>query len=159
MWFYVFLVKLNNGKYSTSFDCNIGVRQGENLSPLLFSIYLNDLTECMSNAYDGLSLTNDLAYRMLDTDEVMGFVRLYLLLYADDSTAGGKLQAALYAMQHYCTIWKLEVNVNKTKFMIFSRGRSRNTPNFVYNGNRLEVVSAFRYLGVDFKFNGKFLSL
>ena len=68
-----------------------------------------------------------------------------------------ELQTALCGMQHYCTIWKLEVNVNKTvKVMMFSRERSRNTPNFVYNGNRLEVVFVFRYLGVDFNFNGKF---
>lgn len=25
------------------FDCNISVRQGENLSPILFSLYTNDL--------------------------------------------------------------------------------------------------------------------
>ena len=41
--------------YSEYFVSNIGVRQGENLSPLLFSLFLNDLTEFMSNAYSGLN--------------------------------------------------------------------------------------------------------
>ena len=31
-----------NGKFSKMFDCQIGVRQGGNLSPLLFAIFLND---------------------------------------------------------------------------------------------------------------------
>ena len=33
----------SNGKMSEYFHCNVGVRQGENLSPLLFAIFLNDL--------------------------------------------------------------------------------------------------------------------
>ena len=30
-------------------NCNVGVRQGENLSPLLFSLYLNDLEEFLAS--------------------------------------------------------------------------------------------------------------
>ena len=41
--------------YSEYFVSNIGVRQGKNLYPLLFSLFLNDLTEFMSNAYSGLN--------------------------------------------------------------------------------------------------------
>jgi hypothetical protein len=33
----------NNQEYSAFFRCDIGVRQGENLSPFLFALYLNDL--------------------------------------------------------------------------------------------------------------------
>ena len=36
-----------NGCSSTFFKCQQGVRQGEKLSPLLFSIYLNDLDNFM----------------------------------------------------------------------------------------------------------------
>ena len=32
---------VNNSQRSEFFSCNIGVRQGENLSPLLFALYLN----------------------------------------------------------------------------------------------------------------------
>ena len=37
-----------NGKMSDYWSCNVGVRQGENLSPLLFAIYLNDFESYVS---------------------------------------------------------------------------------------------------------------
>lgn len=33
---------LNNGSKSDFFSCNVGVREGGNLSPILFSIFLQD---------------------------------------------------------------------------------------------------------------------
>ena len=37
------------------FNCEMGVKQGENLSPLLFSIYLNDLEDYLrDNNIDSL---------------------------------------------------------------------------------------------------------
>ena len=35
-----------NGELSEFFQSNIRVRQGENLSPVLFSIFINVLNEC-----------------------------------------------------------------------------------------------------------------
>jgi len=40
----------NNNQLSEDFECFLGVRQGESLSPFLFSMYLNDIEE------SGLSL-------------------------------------------------------------------------------------------------------
>ena len=44
-----------NGLLTDNFSCLIGVRQGENLSPLLFSLYLNDLQEFLQKAHMGLT--------------------------------------------------------------------------------------------------------
>ena len=45
-----------NGKLSDSFPYQTGVRQGDNLSPLLFSIYLHDLKYFLQDKYKGLNL-------------------------------------------------------------------------------------------------------
>ena len=41
---------------SDYFMCNIGVRQGDNLSPVLFALCINDFTEYVSTAYGGLNI-------------------------------------------------------------------------------------------------------
>ena len=46
-----------NGTCSNLFPCQIGLRQGENLSPVIFSLYLNDLYDFFNNS-DLLNGTN-----------------------------------------------------------------------------------------------------
>ena len=47
--------------------------------------------------------------------------------------------------------WKLVVNVNKTKVMVFrKRDRLRSELNFYYNNNEVEIVSQFTYFGIVF---------
>ena len=62
-----------------------------------------------------------------------------------------ELQTSLDLLLKYCNRWKLIVNVNKTKIMCFRKGGqlSRDTQ-FYYNGNIVEVVCKFTYLGVVF---------
>ena len=62
-------VKYDN-KLGTEFACSLGVRQGECLSPMLFSLFLNDLEETFATeGYEGLTI---------DT------FKIFMLLYADD---------------------------------------------------------------------------
>ena len=144
------------GNLSQYFTCNVGVRQGENLSPLLFAIYLNDFDSYIGSCYEGLKyLASEMRSKVLDT-----FVNLYCLLYADDTIilaeSSDQLQSALDAVNDYCQKWKLTVNTSKTKIVIFSRGKVRKIPIFNFRGDVLEVVDDFIYLGVRFKYNGTF---
>ena len=51
------------------------------------------------------------------------YYKLFVILYADDTVILSEnkdgLQKALDIFESYCEIWKLQVNVNKTKVMIF----------------------------------------
>ena len=130
---------------SELFTCNIGVRQGECLSPFLFAMYVNDLeTELAIKGVAGIDI---------------GIININILLYADDIILFGKnpedLQNALNVLDEYCQRWKLTVNTSKTKIMVFRKGgRLPNNLNFVYNNIKIEIVNTFCYLGVVFTSGG-----
>ena len=149
-------VRIGNSK-SACFSSNIGVRQGENLSPILFSLFLNDLSEFISHAYDGLNDVSEMAHILLSNDEIEVYFKLYILLYADDTVVfaepENELQAAFNAMFLYCKSWDLEVNPSKTKITVFSNKKIHQAPHFIYNGQDLDIDDSFVYL---FSYNGRF---
>ena len=50
-----------NGLLSNNFSCFMGVRQGENLSPLLFSLFLNDLHSFLQSSQVNQQMVHNLA--------------------------------------------------------------------------------------------------
>ena len=97
--------------YSDYFNYAVGLRQGEVMSPLLFSLFVEDLE---------LYLQNDI-HSGLHLDDIV----LILLLFADDMAIIGKtpdeLQSHLDHLLVYCNTWGLRVNTTKTKIMVFRK--------------------------------------
>ena len=60
-------------------------------------------------------------------------------------------------MSGYCQKWKFTVNAAKTKVMVFRKGGvlPRNL-GFYYEGNQIEIVKSFKYLGIVFTAGGSF---
>ena len=72
------------------------------------------------------------------------------------STSPDSLHISLADSEAYCDRWGLKINTSKTILLIFEK-RSRYTDRsfFLYN-SKLEIVTQFKYLGVNFFKNARF---
>ena len=140
-------VKLNN--YITDwFETPNGVKQGDTLSPTLFSIFINDLAKEIKELKCGIAI---------------GLENMYVcsLLYADDiviiAPTEENLQKMLNVLVNWCKNWKLEVNHSKSNIMHFRNARKQISGyKFHLDTVPLTNVCRYKYLGVYFDENLKF---
>ena len=133
--------------YSDPFQANLGVKQGDSLSPTLFNVFIDDIINCFSDCTKADPVT-------------LGQYKLNHLLYADDlvlmSESPSGLQHCINALDQYCATWGLDINTQKTKIIVFSKLSNATTlNNFNSREGNLEVVHEYKYLGLIFKSNGK----
>ena len=132
-----------NGNNTEFFHCEKGVRQGCNLSPTLFMMFINNLaTSINMNGKHGYT-------------KLQGILELLILLFADDlalmSTTPVGLQKQIDCLGQACEDLKLEVNVDKTKIVVFRKGGPQwEREKWFYQRKEIEVVNDFCYLGYTF---------
>lgn len=140
-----FQVKLSSG-LTESFASKVGVKQGCVLSPTLFNLFVSDLPSIFTECCDPVEL--------YDTP-------ISCLMFADDlvllsQTAAG-LQNCLNKLGDYCDSWSLNVNLNKTKVIIFNKtGKLLSNFHFYYKHHPIEIVRSYNYLGIFFTSSGSF---
>ena len=139
-------IKLSENR-TPFFPYKKGVRQRCILSPLLFNIYINDLPKMFQQTQsDPFLLPNG--------------TTINSLLYADDliilSRSKSGLQNCLNQINEWCSKWLMEVNIKKTKIMIFQKHNSK-LPNLHFHiGNKkIDIVKEYTYLGLKLVPNGK----
>ena len=122
------------GYLSDELIVETGVPQGSILGPLLFTIYINNLSDNQSDA--SIHLYAD------DT-----------IIYCSASSIDrciSKLQEAFEIVQRNLLSLKLVLNDRKTKYMIFSKKHkcgSSPPPLYTLQGRSIELVSSYKYLG------------
>lgn len=139
-------IKVQN-QLTDPFWSTLGVRQGDNLSPILFNLYINDLPQHLNNL-DG-------------TDPItIGNSNINCLMYADDlillSTSRSGLQKCINGIKEYSDKWKMEINLNKTKTLIFNKKGTFTPEKFYYGNEIIECVNNYTYLGIDLDSSGSF---
>ena len=133
------VIRCGNGLTEKIF-CPLGVKQGCLLSPLLFSLLINEVAK-------RVAARGRAGYQFIP-----GTAQIYLLLFADDivliSTKPFGLQNQLNNLKKASEDMGLVVNLDKTKCMVYRKGGYLGIrEKWYYGTNRLEVVNSYKYLG------------
>ena len=118
-----------DGVLNSSVEQVVGVPQGDKLSPLLFALFIADLSKELERT------------------------GCFIVFYADDLAIGSfnlqRLQSSMVLLADYCTRNLLSVNTAQTKVMKFRKGGKLTCyDKLTYSGTDLDFVSSFEYLGI-----------
>lgn len=146
-WFQDYLTNrsqctIYDGHKSSTRNISTGVPQGSVLGPILFLIYINDITNIFTSANT-----------ILFADD--------MTLYFTDSnieTLFPQANQDLNKLYNWCLSNRLTINTNKTFYMFFSNKVNVYLPDLKINNNLISRSTSFKFLGVMFDENFNFKS-
>ena len=124
-----------NGAVSDTVELTTGVPQGSVLGPLLFLIYVNDI-----------SISTDFFKMILFADDTT----LMFSLKSNAAYCNNLINSELAKLATYFNCNRLSLNVSKSRFMMFHQPQKKNLPNFIFNINGAEILKTetFNFLGL-----------
>ena len=106
-------IRLNNTDYTNTFETFIGTRQGNNNSPLLFSMFIESLLQ---------------SYKHMDLCVKIGNLKVNVIAFADDIVLIAKtveeLQTLVNHLGDRALRWRMKINVSKSEVMVFKRSKA-----------------------------------
>jgi len=120
-----------------------GIRQGCNLSPTLFNLYVeNTLKKLREKEIGGIKINGMLVKILRFADDIS------MIAESED-----ELGNMLTKMNDSCKEYGMKINENKTKILICSKQEL--ISNITVEGEKLETVQCFTYLGSKVRYDGK----
>jgi hypothetical protein len=131
-----------DGEKSEAFNVEIGVPQGAVLSPLLYSIFIQGLSDMLIAEGFGLSVCG---------------TRVPVLLYADDivllAEDSDELQAMLDAVSRYAVQWQFRFNPKKCSVVVATSSKAEKKEaegtKWTFGDGTIAVSNEYKYLGAD----------
>ena len=135
---------LLEGEVSEQFNIGQGVAQGCSMSPILFSIFINQLLDEVEKAGIGITVKKD--------------VKVGGLMFADDfvglTTNAEDLQTLINIVQGFRNKWRLKSNIKKSAVMVFSKEVNTGACTWKWGDKDIPEVVSYCYLGIEFAKNG-----
>ena len=119
------------GVKSDTLDVKAGVPQGSRLGPLLFIIYMNDITN---------EIESDI---LIFADDTSLFAT-----GSDPSETAEQLNRDIQKISDWSNKWKVSFNAKKSKDIIFSNKHLNNSPPLILENNYIERVNLHKHLGI-----------
>lgn len=123
-----------NGEKSSTTTVTLGVPQGSVLGPILFLIYINDISGIFPESKT-----------ILFADDMT----LYLTGPSPDQlihSANNELEK----LHEWCLCNRLTINISKTYFMLFTVKRDLNLPRLQINNQTISKTDKIKFLGVTY---------
>ena len=120
-----------DGYISEMQNISVGVPQGSVLGPLLFNLFINDITAAID------------CKKVLFADD-----GVFYITEATFDLCVERVKLVLKQLSEYLTNNKLVPNTDKTKLMLITARYVKNLPDIYFNNDKLEWVSNIKYLGI-----------